>query len=228
MENTNNHPTQHLEVKTPNNSSNPVKAERVRYSKKYIFFRNWTYVFLGFGLFTFLLNFIVFFMMPSVSSGNNPQVWMGFYSFSWDNPTGCNMSGAGACCVAFNVIWLIGLIVQLIGNKTNGVKLFVPYLKKYSLIFFAVSWFIMILGLTAGPLGTSTSSWMFQANEEAGKARSYSFTGGGIVILIEGILFILVMAVKILWFHIPSENKEKFLNTKIAKRFGSNKNQKKD
>lgn len=210
MENNNSTPTQHMEVKVPSaENNNQPKVEKVYFTKKQIFFRNWAYAFLGFGILTFFMNFFVLFMIPSVSKQD--EVWMGFYQFKSGEQY--SMSGAGGCCIAFNVIWLIGMIVQLIGMRLNGVKLFAPYVKKYSIILLLTSWFIMILGLTASPMSQSLSSWMF--NESDGH---YSFTGGGLVILFEGIIFIVVMVTKIIWFHVPSENKEWFLNTKIVKR----------
>lgn len=212
MENNNSTPTQHMEVKVPSaENNNQPKVEKVYFTKKQIFFRNWAYAFLGFGILTFFMNFFVLFMIPSVSKQD--EVWMGFYQFKLHEQY--SMSGAGGCCIAFNVIWLIGMIVQLIGMRLNGVKLFAPYVKKYSIILLLTSWFIMILGLTANPMSENlSSSWMFNASDDG----HYSFTGGGLVILFEGIIFILVMVTKIIWFHVPNENKEWFLNTKIVKR----------
>ena len=217
MENNNSTPTQHMEVKVPSaENNNQPKVEKVYFTKKQIFFRNWAYAFLGFGILTFFMNFIVLFMIPSVSS--KFEVWMGFYQFKFGEQY--SMSGAGGCCIAFNVIWMIGMIVQLIGMRLNGVKLFAPYVKKYSIILLLTSWFIMILGLTASPMSQSSSSWMFNCNFgwDPLTIEGYSFTGGGLVILFEGIIFILVMVTKIIWFHVPNENKEWFLNTKIVKR----------
>ena len=212
MENNNSTPTQHMEVKVPSaENNNQPKVEKVYFTKKQIFFRNWAYAFLGFGILTFFMNFLVLFMIPSVSKQD--EVWMGFYQFKSGEQY--SMSGAGGCCIAFNVIWMIGMIVQLIGMRLNGVKLFAPYVKKYSIILLLTSWFIMILGLTASPMPKSPSSWMFNINPDG---NGYSFTGGGLVILFEGIIFIVVMVTKIIWFHVPSENKEWFLNTKIVKR----------
>lgn len=212
MENNNSTPTQHMEVKVPSaENNNQPKVEKVYFTKKQIFFRNWAYAFLGFGILTFFMNFLVLFMIPSVSKQD--EVWMGFYQFKLREQY--SMSGAGGCCIAFNVIWMIGMIVQLIGMRLNGVKLFAPYVKKYSIILLLTSWFIMILGLTASPMPKSPSSWMFNINPDG---NGYSFTGGGLVILFEGIIFIVVMVTKIIWFHVPSENKEWFLNTKIVKR----------
>ena len=212
MENNNSTPTQHMEVKVPSaENNNQPKVEKVYFTKKQIFFRNWAYAFLGFGILTFFMNFLVLFMIPSMSKQD--EVWMGFYQFKKGEQY--SMSGAGGCCIAFNVIWMIGMIVQLIGMRLNGVKLFAPYVKKYSIILLLTSWFIMILGLTANPMSESLSSWMFNAADSDGH---YSFTGGGLVILFEGIIFIVVMVTKIIWFHVPSENKEWFLNTKIVKR----------
>ena len=212
MENNNRTPTQHMEVKVPSDEkNNKTKVEKVYFTKKQIFFRNWAYAFLGFGILTFFMNFFVLFMIPSVSKQD--EVWMGFYQFKSGEQY--SMSGAGGCCIAFNVIWLIGMIVQLIGMRLNGVKLFAPYVKKYSIILLLTSWFIMILGLTANPMSENlSSSWMFNASDDG----HYSFTGGGLVILFEGIIFIVVMVTKIIWFHVPNENKEWFLNTKIVKR----------
>ena len=212
MENNKSTPTQHMEVKVPSaENNNQPKVEKVYFTKKQIFFRNWAYAFLGFGILTFFMNFLVLFMIPSVSKQD--EVWMGFYQFKSGEQY--SMSGAGGCCIAFNVIWMIGMIVQLIGMRLNGVKLFAPYVKKYSIILLLTSWFIMILGLTASPMPKSPSSWMFNINPDG---NGYSFTGGGLVILFEGIIFIVVMVTKIIWFHVPSENKEWFLNTKIVKR----------
>ena len=212
MENNNSTPTQHMEVKVPSaENNNQPKVEKVYFTKKQIFFRNWAYAFLGFGILTFFMNFLVLFMIPSTSKQD--EVWMGFYQFKSGEQY--SMSGAGGCCIAFNVIWLIGMIVQLIGMRLNGVKLFAPYVKKYSIILLLTSWFIMILGLTASPMSNSSNSWMFNINPDK---NGYSFTGGGLVILFEGIIFIVVMVTKIIWFHVPSENKEWFLNTKIVKR----------
>ena len=212
MENNNSTPTQHMEVKVPSaENNNQPKVEKVYFTKKQIFFRNWAYAFLGFGILTFFMNFLVLFMIPSMSKQD--EVWMGFYQFKSGEQY--SMSGAGGCCIAFNVIWMIGMIVQLIGMRLNGVKLFAPYVKKYSIILLLTSWFIMILGLTASPMPKSPSSWMFNINPDG---NGYSFTGGGLVILFEGIIFIVVMVTKIIWFHVPSENKEWFLNTKIVKR----------
>ena len=212
MENNNSTPTQHMEVKVPSaENNNQPKVEKVYFTKKQIFFRNWAYAFLGFGILTFFMNFLVLFMIPSTSKQD--EVWMGFYQFKSGEQY--SMSGAGGCCIAFNVIWMIGMIVQLIGMRLNGVKLFAPYVKKYSIILLLTSWFIMILGLTASPMSESlSSSWMFNAGPDG----HYSFTGGGLVILFEGIIFIVVMVTKIIWFHVPNENKEWFLNTKIVKR----------
>ena len=212
MENNNSTPTQHMEVKVPSaENNNQPKVEKVYFTKKQIFFRNWAYAFLGFGILTFFMNFLVLFMIPSMSKQD--EVWMGFYQFKSGEQY--SMSGAGGCCIAFSVIWMIGMIVQLIGMRLNGVKLFAPYVKKYSIILLLTSWFIMILGLTASPMPKSPSSWMFNINPDG---NGYSFTGGGLVILFEGIIFIVVMVTKIIWFHVPSENKEWFLNTKIVKR----------
>ena len=212
MENNKSAPTQHMEVKVPSaENNNQPKVEKVYFTKKQIFFRNWAYAFLGFGILTFFMNFLVLFMIPSVYKQG--EVWMGFYQFKSGEQY--SMSGAGGCCIAFNVIWMIGMIVQLIGMRLNGVKLFAPYVKKYSIILLLTSWFIMILGLTASPMPKSPSSWMFNINPDG---NGYSFTGGGLVILFEGIIFIVVMVTKIIWFHVPSENKEWFLNTKIVKR----------
>lgn len=210
VENQNNfsHKTNSIHTNQVNKHKDINVAERAKKDatkKKFcITFKVLIWINFCFAFVIVLLDIVTFFSGKIIDWSNYIIGW-----WQTTNGTSWKISMFGTMCLIASILFLTFTIIYIIMYYVLKIKINQSYVLHITLILFLAELILFIFSCCKPEYISDTfvMNWVMYL-----KNNKLTFTAGGIVILIENILVLLICTFIFIWYYLPTKTKEKIIN----------------